>query len=325
MSIKRHSLFVLVQIVAVISLYGQAPQISHYMFNTPMFNPGSTGFTNSIVASGIHRQQWYGFEGRPQQTHISVDAPIRAIRSGVGVNIFNDQIGFFNNTTIQLAYSYQIPFLDGLLGMGINFGINSMGLRMSDVITPDGQRGSGDPALDNVRDASSILFDVGVGFFFAVRDRYEIGISLGHLNQPIFDDIGFNREAGRYYVYRQSRTVNLSGSYNFSLDAFPRIDFVPSALVKSDFTSVQVDISLVGLYNRMFWGGITYRFGDAVILLAGLHLQQFPMQVGIAYDLATNWMFRGSKIGGSFEIFARYSFNISADRVPQSHRNSRFL
>jgi len=321
MSVVRYSLFVFVQFIVLMGLHGQqAPQISHYMFNKQMYNPASAGFTNSIVASVIHRQQWYGMDGAPQTTLVSFDAPLRMINSGVGLNVINDRIGFFNSTIIQLAYNYQIPFLDGRLGMGIHLGMNNMGIRLTDVRTPSGGGIGSDPTLQGLEDASGFLFDIGLGLFYSVTDRYEIGISLGHINQPRFDSRGDSPD-----VYKQRRILNLSGSYNFSLDMFPRIDFVPSTLIRTDFTTMQIDLSLTGVFNRQYWGGISYRWGDAIVLMGGLHLQQIPLQVGIAYDIATNWMSRASSMGGGFEIFARYSFTITADRVPQSHRNSRFL
>ncbi|MCL2412891.1 MAG: PorP/SprF family type IX secretion system membrane protein [Bacteroidales bacterium] len=311
MSIGRYSLFVFVQFIVLMGLYGQqTPQISHYMFNKQMYNPASVGFTNSIVASAIHRQQWYGMEGAPQTTLVSIDAPLRMINSGVGLNVTNNRIGFFNTTTIQLAYNYQIPFLDGTLGMGIHLGMNNIGLR------PNWNPGQpGDHILQGMDDVSDMLFDVGLGFFYSVTDQYEIGISLGHINQPSSGNLAFEKR----------RVLNLSGNYNFSLDMFPRIDFVPSTLIKTDFTSTQIDLSLIGVLDRQYWGGISYRWGDAIVLLAGLHLQQFPLQIGIAYDIATNWMSRASNIAGGFEIFARYSFNLAVDRIPQSNKNSRFL
>jgi len=322
MSVGRYSLIVFVQIVILTGLYGQqTPQISHYMFNMQMYNPASAGFTNSIVASGIHRQQWYGMDGNPQTTIFSVDAPIRAINSGVGLNFINDRIGFFSSTTIQLAYNYQMPFLDGRLGMGIHLGMNNMGIQMTEMRPPSGGSGPGsDATLQGLDDVSGFLFDFGLGLFYSVADQYEIGISLGHINQPRFDG-----SDGRPEVFRQRRVLNISGNYNFSLSMFPRIDFVPSTLIKTDFTTMQIDLSVMGVFDRRFWGGLSYRWGDAIVVFGGLHLQQFPLQLGIAYDIATNWMSRASSIGGGFEIFARYSFNLAVDRVPQSHRNSRFL
>jgi type IX secretion system PorP/SprF family membrane protein len=191
--------------------------------------------------------------------------------------------------------------------------MNNIGLRAFDPRPPE----SGRP--DNViigigrEDVSRFLFDVSAGLFYQVLDQYEIGISLVHINEPRSTDL----------YYQQRRCLNLSGNYHFTISQIPRVNFVPSALIRSDFTSMQVDLSLVGVYERQYWGGISYRLGDAIVLLGGLFIRQ--MQVGLAYDLATNWMFKSSKIGGSFEIFARYAFNLSLDRVPQSHKNSRFL
>jgi type IX secretion system PorP/SprF family membrane protein len=323
MSVKKY-LSVLALCVVVMHMYGQQqPQISHYMFNTPMYNPASAGFTNSIVASGIHRQQWYGVEGRPEQTQISIDAPIKAFQSGIGVNIFSDQIGSFNNTFIQLAYNYQIPFLAGTLGMGINFGLNSFGLKPN--FDP---RQQGDAIINAVgNETSSFLADVGMGFFYSVIDQYEVGVSLGSLNAPRFEKGEKAGSTYQYHIYGQKRSLNLSGNYNFTIDEFPRLNFVPSTLIKSDFTTFQIDLSLIGFFDNLFWGGISYRLGDAIVLLAGMDLQQFqlPLQVGGAYDISTSWMSRASKIGGGFELFVRYSFNLSVDRVPQSYKNSRFL
>ncbi len=310
MSVKKHSLFIVMQCVAVVYLYGQqTPQISHYMFNSPMFNPASAGFSNSITASGIHRQQWYGFEGAPQSTLISVDAPLRMFRSGVGLNIANDQIGSFNNTAIQLMYNYQLPFAEGTLGLGIQGGLNSTGLQFTNM-KPETLS---DPTLQGKDDVSKFLFDMSVGVFYQVPDQYELGVSLNHINQPRAEDL----------AYKEKRCLNLSGNYHFTIEQFPMIDFVPSTLIKSDFSTMQMDLSLLGVYNKQYWGGISYRLGDAVVLLGGLFIRQ--IQIGLAYDVATNWMFKGSKIGGGFEVFARYCFNLSVDRLPQSYKNSRYL
>jgi type IX secretion system PorP/SprF family membrane protein len=311
MSVKKYSLFVLVQCAFAVCLHAQqTPQISHYMFNPQMYNPASAGFSNSIIASGIHRQQWYGMDGAPQTTLISVDAPLKIIQSGLGLNIANDQIGLYNNTTIQLGYNYQLPFLAGTLGIGIQGGMNSMGLKLTNIKAPETPN---DPTIQGKEDVTRFLFDFGAGFFYQVFDQYEIGVSLGHINEPQSSDIG----------YKQKRCLNLSGNYHFTLDQFSKVDFVPSTLIKSDFTSMQIDLSLIGVYDKQYWAGMSYRLGDAVVLIGGLFIRH--MQVGLAYDLATNWMFKSSKIGGGFEIFFRYAFNLSVDRIPQSYKNSRFI
>jgi type IX secretion system PorP/SprF family membrane protein len=311
MSVRKYSLSVLVQCAVVVSLHAQqAPLISQYMFNPQMYNPASVGFSNSVLASAIHRQQWYGMEGSPQTTIVSFDAPLKMIQSGLGLNIANDQIGSHNNTAIQLAYNYQLPFLAGTLGIGVQGGMNSMGLKLTNMRPPTGET---DLTLQNKQDVSKFLYGVSAGLFYQVLDQYEIGVSLGHINESQSLDL----------AYKQKRCLNLSGNYHFTLDMFPKIDFVPSTLIQSDFSSMQIDVSMVGVFEKQYWGGLSYRLGDAVVLMGGLFIRH--MQVGLAYDLTTSWMSKSSKIGGSFEVFARFAFNLSVDRIPQSYKNSRYI
>ncbi|MDR2907731.1 MAG: PorP/SprF family type IX secretion system membrane protein, partial [Bacteroidales bacterium] len=140
MSIFKHSLLCMLLSIASVSLYGQQEkQISHYMLNPQMFNPACAGFSNAIVASGIHRQQWYGGDGAPQTTILSLDAPLRMIQSGMGLNIVSDPLGLFlKSTTIQLTYNYQMPFAEGTLSMGLQGGMNSFGIKLVDPKVPEG-------------------------------------------------------------------------------------------------------------------------------------------------------------------------------------------
>jgi hypothetical protein len=218
--------------------------------------------------------------------------------------------------------------------MGIQFGMNSLGLKLTNVLTQPGEEG--DIAIQDRADASDFKFDIGMGFFYKVQDQYEVGISIDRLNNPHSKDLSLT----------QDRTLNLFGNYSFTLDRFPKIDFVPSTLLKfnifkskaesrvtnsgaqsAGLSAFQMDLSLIGFYDKQYWGGLTYRLGDAIVLLGGLDLSRFqlPLQVGVAYDITTNRISGGTKIGGGFEVFVRYSFNLSVDRVPQSWKNSRFL
>jgi type IX secretion system PorP/SprF family membrane protein len=280
------------------------------MFNPQMYNPASIGFSNNILASIVHRQQYYGMEGAPQTTVVSFDAPLKMVRSGIGLNIANDQTGgVLNTTTIQLAYNYQLPFLDGTLSLGLQAGVNNSGLKLANIKAPET---FSDIAFQDRTDVSDFLFDVSTGFYYQVLDQYEVGISLDNINQPRSSDLS----------YKQARCLTLSGNYHFNFDQFPKIDFVPSMLIKSYYGLTQIDLSLIGVYEKQYWGGLSCRIGE-IAFMGGLFIKQ--IQVGVAYDVATSWMFKTSKIGGTFEIFARYAFNLSVDRFPQSYKNSRYL
>jgi hypothetical protein len=144
-------------------------------------------------------------------------------------------------------------------------------------------------------------------------DVFELGIAVDDLLAMQSQKIG----------YKGSRTLNFSGSYSFQIPGLNKMDFVPSVLVKTDFTAFQAEVSLVGLYNKTVFGGVSYRLLDAVVFMAGAMIKN--VQFGLSYDLAASNMISAGKIGGGFEVWLRYSFNLSIDRYPKSTKNSRYL
>ena len=81
----------------------QDAQFSQNMFNKLANNPGFTGSNQAISVIGLFRDQWSGFEGAPQTTNLSVHAPISALRGGLGLSVFSDQEGEYDNTNINLS------------------------------------------------------------------------------------------------------------------------------------------------------------------------------------------------------------------------------
>ena len=118
----------------------QDPLSSHYMFNTMTYNPGYAGTSGQICATALNRQQWVGFKGAPATTVFNVSAPVTLfkIKSGVGLVIESDNIGFDKDITISAAYSYLMDLGSGKLGIGVNLGVLNKNL------TPTWQIPSGD-------------------------------------------------------------------------------------------------------------------------------------------------------------------------------------
>ena len=52
-------------------------QFTHYMYDNLSFNPGYAGLNKAICGTMIFRQQWAGFDGRPQTGLLNVHAPVR--------------------------------------------------------------------------------------------------------------------------------------------------------------------------------------------------------------------------------------------------------
>jgi hypothetical protein len=76
------------------------------------------------------------------------------------------------------------------------------------------------------------------------------------------------------------------------------------------------------LYNKKFWGGVTYRTIDAIDLNVGVELFN-GLKIGIAYGLSFSKLQKANK--GSSEVMIGYNFNFGFNPIPQKYRSVRFL
>lgn len=295
----------------------QDAQFSYNMFNQLYVNPGYAGSNDAICATAINRHQWMGFEGYPMSTIFNVDAPIKSISSGVGMSVLSDKIGNEKNVTIKAAYSYRLDLGDGKLGIGLNLGLLNKSYEVDKWITPSDLAGGGSSAPDPsipAANASHMVFDMAFGAFYRTNDLY-VGLSSTHLTQPKMSfDVSNSTFIKRHYY--------LTAGYFYQLPNNPLFEIRPSVYVKSDGATSQIDGNISVIYNKMIWGGVSYRPGDAIIGMLGVELKN-GIKVGYAFDVVT------SKIGSynrlSHEFMAGYCFNISVDKRRGSYKSVRFL
>ncbi len=72
----------------------------------------------------------------------------------------------------------------------------------------------------------------------------------------------------------------------------------------------------------MYWGGVAYRYEEAVIFTGGLELKNGIM-VGYSYDWNRGDV--GRYIGGSHEVTFSYSFGLKAGKRQKIYKSVRFL
>jgi hypothetical protein len=85
----------------------------------------------------------------------------------------------------------------------------------------------------------------------------------------------------------------------------------------------QIDVSLRMVYNRMFWGGLSWRKGESMIVMLG---GQFKMlEVGYAYDVPLfSSLIRASS--GSHELFIKYMIDMNLKKGSKGkHKSVRIL
>lgn len=302
----------LVLIVASFSVFAQQdPQFSMNMFNLGFINPAYVGHSGYICGTILNRQQWMGFEGAPRTRLFSGNMPLDFPdkgKSGIGMNICSDGLGFENNFLFNGAYSYKFDLGPGRLGLGMSIGLLNKSLKGEwvppDFLISDGQTGIfDDPAIP--QDNSFMALDIGIGAFYGAEDYY-IGISTSHINKAEIKYSGMDTIpfiARHYYIIAR-----------YFIDLPNRLfELQPSAFIKTDGPTAQVDINAMLLYNKMFFGGLSYRFEESIVAIAGTILPM-NLKIGLAYDVNIGKM--SSYCSGTFEIMLNYCFTI--EKTPDS-------
>jgi type IX secretion system PorP/SprF family membrane protein len=293
----------------------QDPLSSQYMFNTLTYNPGVAGTSGMICASALNRQQWVGFKGAPSTTLFNVSAPVSlfGIKSGVGLLVESDNIGFDKDINLSASYSYIADVGMGKLGIGVSLGMLNTSLSpewsipTGDAHTPV----SGDPLIPENKE-SYVAFDAGLGLYYKA-DKYYASLSVTHINQP---KIKFTK--GTPYV---SRHYYLTGGYTLQLPN-PSLELLPSMFAFSDGKVVQVTATSLIRYNKKVWGGVSYRAGDALIGIVGLELFN-GIRLGYSYDFTISDIRKNSS--GSHEFMINYCFDLSLGKSPMKYKSIRFL
>jgi type IX secretion system PorP/SprF family membrane protein len=309
----------LILMISVVAFPQQDPQFSQYMFNLTSVNPAYVGSSDMIALSLINRQQWVGFDGAPGTSFFQANAPVNpfGIKSGVGLSIMNDRIAFNKDLGISGYYAYRLDIGQGTLGIGLSLGLINKALDATWDI-PASELGSGftEPASDNAipeEKESRMAFDMGFGLYFNTENLY-FGLSTTHLNQPQIKYV----EKNASYISRHYYAV---AGYRFQMPN-PTFEILPSVILKTDGKVNQIDVSALVRYNKKFWGGVSYRAGDAVIGILGIEMFN-GVRIGYSYDFTTSDI--GNYSDGSHEFTVAYSFNLSLEKTPQKYRSIRFL
>jgi type IX secretion system PorP/SprF family membrane protein len=313
MQLKKFVLL-LVSIALLSSAFAQQdPQFSQIMFNQMTINPGYAGSGDMINANTIHRIQWVGFDGAPSTTAFTINAPIApfGFKSGVGMNILNDNIGFNKDIGLSLTYAARFKAGKGMLGVGLSGGVinNSIDPTWNSI---DGT--TGDAAIPQNKQ-SSVNLDLGFGLFYNTESMY-FGLSSTHLNGT-----KMNQSANPAHYTRQ---YYLTGGYFLNLPN-PSWQFNPSVYVVSDLFLSQISLSANLKYNKKFWGGVSYRMGrlgEAITGMLGFELFN-GIKIGYAYEFSMREI--SNYNDGSHEFMLGYSFTLKKERPPQQYKSIRFL
>lgn len=317
---KRKVIFFLFLSTFTGSVFSQFDaQLSQYMFNHTAFNPAAVGESGMIDGVLQHRINWVGFPGAGSTTAVGINTPIKIGDSmhGLGFSVLDDKFGWFSNETYHLQYAYKKILGEGKLSIGTDIGLVSLGfsgdsLRNHTIDSQEYPYFTTDPEVPTTN-VVGMGFDMSLGVWYSTKDWYA-GVSYAHLNQP-------KVKWGDVTEFTQYSTLYLTSGLSMPLPD-PKYILKPSMLFKSDFIAWELDLSARLEYDNKFWGGISYRYADAVVLLAGINIAG-GLSIGYSADLSTNKLITSNY--GSHEFILAYSFEYVFSKSSTKYKSIRFL
>lgn len=287
---------------AVMARAQQMPQYTQYNWNDYMINPAVAGTHNYLQVRAFSRMQWMGIDGAPQTYSISAYGPTEEQPMGYGGYIYSDYTGPTSRLVFKGSYAYNIPINSNIR---ISGGISLGGIQYKidgtqfDTQAIESYFGRKDPVIDGtvrssfIPDASAGLYVYSTNFFAGVSAHQLLG---NKLNKITPEQVGINRLKQHFY---------LAGGYNFMLNR----DFTlqPTLLVREMFPSTpQVEVTARAIYQRIVWGGLSFRTGDSFSFMTGYNHEN-RWYFGLSYDFTYSQLRQYS--GGSIEVMFGLKFD----------------
>lgn len=267
----------------------QDKMFSQYMFNMMALNPAYAGSREVLSMSALYRSQWTGIEGAPQTATFTMDMPLKQERVGIGLQLYGDKVGVFQEAGAFASYAFRIPVGNrSTLALGLQGGASSYQANLAGVQVNPGNTGQTDPNFNN--NISKMLPNFGTGIYLS-SDRAYISISVPRLIKNKLNEYN----TGNY------RSVQLRQAYlgaGFVVELSPDVKMKPSTLLRyAEGSNLGVDANInfwfvdriaigASLRKNQFSSWSTYTT-DALVGLLEIQLTD-QIRFGYAYDRTMN-------------------------------------
>ena len=255
----------------------QLPQFTQYMYNTISINPAYAGSRETLSIVGLHRSQWVGIDGGPTTQTLSVHAPMKNEKVGLGFSFINDKLGYENFSYMYADFSYTLNVSDNTkLAFGLKGGFTHYNLD---------QELLNDPSIVNdlyFNDVSNRWSpNIGLGMMLHTNKWY-VGLSAPRV---LNTDYNKGENGSVDYVSLERVSYYLTGGMVFELSKNTKLK--PAFMIKATNGSpISYDLTANFLFNEKFWLGAAYRFNESAGALGALVDFQVSKQfrVGYAYE-----------------------------------------
>jgi type IX secretion system PorP/SprF family membrane protein len=287
----------------------QLPHYTQYILNQYAINPALSGIENYADIKMSHRRQWTGLEGAPLTSYFTFHTPLGNKESranaltvnldddqsmnpdswknyeaspahhGIGVQLFNDRIGPFNDFNAYITYAYHLPLgVRTNLAAGVGAGIGNLSLNSGKLFF--GNINPTDPSVNSSYYLNNVRFNFKAGLFLYSED-YFAGISVQEiLPQKIdFNSSFIQTQNGNWVPH-----IFCTAGYRVGLSE--DIQWVPSIMLKwVNPTPIQFDINSKIQYKNLIWAGLSYRHLYGFAGMTGVQMTP-GLQLSYSYDYA---------------------------------------
>jgi type IX secretion system PorP/SprF family membrane protein len=265
---------------------------------------------------------------KPEKTDVQVvllniDSYIKKIRGAVGVTFIKDKIGYQDNIGFQFGYATKFRIRSGKLGIGLQFGfLNQNTKTVSEKYKPNQDP---DPTVTEVESFESFLdFDMNLGIHYKAPTWY-VGVSCNQL-------LGGIRIPSSTNSYKPVRQLYFTGGYIWNLHTAVPWSIEPHILIRSHFSTWQLNVMTLARYNGILWFGLSYQNLGVAALFGAVPFYNNTneylkgLELGIAYTFSTSKISYISGGGwGDFELVVRYGFNFYKEKTLTGYGSTRHL
>ncbi|MBK9282800.1 MAG: PorP/SprF family type IX secretion system membrane protein [Sphingobacteriaceae bacterium] len=281
----------------------QFPQYTQFTFNKIGYNPASSGTSLAAPFEIIFgaRTQYIGVPNNPKSTFVSFNynfVPPRAYSKwhNVGMYIDQDQNGNFVHNDVWLSYTFhKVIASKTVLAAGVFAGIKQYRLALNNL-------DRNDPAVQNSAGSIIAYPDIVPGIRITKRNFFA-GICLQQVS--IYSQKGIGGKIGS--------PSRVWPHYNFTTGIKTKLNYynslVIAANVKGSFTGVpSAELNIMDYVSKLVGFGVSIRNKNFVCGIIQFRLAR-KFNVGLAYDLAINKMFKAAPHTGEVMIAFTPVFN----------------
>ncbi len=298
----RWGLLVLILTVSATAKAQQEPMYSQYMFNMMNINPAYAGSRGVVTATALYRNQWVGIDGAPKTASLGFDMPINSKKIGLGVQMYDDELGIERTTGLNVSYAFRIQLTEaGTLSLGLQGGVLNYRANYSQVRTFN----PNDPSFN--QNISGILPAAAAGIYYN-SDKFYFGVST-----PALLKTKISADGSTDIASVTGRDLHIYATTGFVVKLSPDLVLKPSILVKAvSGAPIEYDFNGNLWIQNVFSLGFSYRTGDAYVGMAELQLSR-QLRLGYAYDKTFSDL--STVNTGTHELMLRMEFGSSGGKV----------